>query len=477
MTIRRKLLLTMALILAFVALLGITNYHSLTMIRNRLALAESMDDLGVSISDMRRSEKNYLLYHDEISARDWIAQIKLTRRAIQDKSAELTALEGEDYRRRLIDDFSAYEALAQKLVAIPSEEVKAEDVRAQGQKVYSYSSGIIHAERGRINMSISSSRQIFVVSLFIVMMSGLAGVVILMRDLLRPLARIERATRRVSEGNYVSIEGVPSHDEIGKLQKAFNRMVQQIEKHQEELVQAGKLASLGTLTSGVAHELNNPLNNISMMAQTFTQVYGSMSEEERLEFMRRIDQQCERAKEIVDNLLNFSRVHPRTFAFADIAQVVRDSLKMVENQLAVNKIDWEVKMPENLPSVRINANRIKQVLINILTNAVKAMPRGGRLVVEGALGDSGSYVDIAITDTGVGIPPAVLPHIFDPFFSTSEVGQGTGLGLSVSYGILKRHGGTIAVKSEPGAGSTFTVSLPVMAKEATDGEKAKDPGC
>jgi len=315
------------------------------------------------------------------------------------------------------------------------------------------------------------------VSLFIVIVSGLAGVVVIMRDLVRPLGKIERATRRISEGDYISIEGISSYNEIGKLQRAFNHMVQQIEKNQEELVQAGKLASLGTLTSGVAHELNNPLNNISMMAQTFTQVYGSMSEEERLELMARIDQQCERAKEVVDNLLNFSRVHPRTFAFSDIAQVIRESVKMVGNQLAVNNIAWEVKMPENLPAVRINSNRIKQVLVNILTNAIKAMPRGGRLVVAAALGDSDSHVDIAITDTGMGISPAVLPHIFDPFFTTSEVGQGTGLGLSVSYGILKRHGGAIAVKSTPGVGSTFTVRLPIMAKEATDGEKAKNPDC
>jgi two-component system NtrC family sensor kinase len=464
MTIRRKLLLTMALVLAFVALLGVTNYYSLAMIRNRLALVESMDDLGVAISDMRRAEKNYLLYHDEISARDWIDQVALTHRAIQDKSAELTALEGEDYCRRLTDDFSTYEALARHLVASTGDAVEAEDVRAQGQKVYSYSRGIIHAERERIDALTKSSGRISMASLFIVMISGLAGVVIVMRDLVRPLARIERATRRVSAGDYISIEGVRSNNEIGRLQKAFNHMVQQIEKHQEELVQADKLASLGTLTSGVTHELNNPLNNISMMAQTFTQVYESMTDRERLEFMTQIDGQCERAKEIVDNLLDFSRVHPRTFAFADIGQVVRESLEMVGNQLAVSNIECEVKMPADLPSVHINANRIKQVLINILTNAIKAMPRGGRLIVEAALVDSHGCVDIAITDTGVGITPAALPHIFDPFFSTSEVGQGTGLGLSVSYGILKRHGGSIVVKSETGVGSTFTVSLPVMTR-------------
>jgi two-component system NtrC family sensor kinase len=190
--------------------------------------------------------------------------------------------------------------------------------------------------------------------------------------------------------------------------------------------------------------------------------------------MSQIDIQCERARDIVVNLLDFSRVRPRTFAFADIGQVVRESLKLVENELAMNNIECALKMPAELPSVHVNANRIKQVLINILTNAVKAMPKGGRLLVEVDLAGDLRYVNVGITDTGVGIPPEVLPRIFDPFFTTHEVGQGTGLGLSVSYGIIKRHGGTISVRSEPGKGSTFTVALPVLQEGSDDGEQTQD---
>jgi two-component system NtrC family sensor kinase len=475
MTIRRKLLLIIALILIFVALLGITSYRSLVTIRNRLRLVESMDDLGVSISDMRRGEKNYLLYQDAASATDWIAQVDLTRQAIQDKAAELTGLEGKDYCRHLTSDFSIYENLARRLIASPGSNLEADRVRVQGHKMYDYSRGIIHAERARIDTMTRSSYRVFVVSLLIVAIAGLAGVLIIMRDVVRPLAKIERATIQVSEGNYVPIPGIYAHDEIGKLQKAFNHMVQQIEKHQEELVQAGKLSSLGTLTSGVAHELNNPINNISMIAQTFVQHYDSLSEKERLEFMSQIDGQCERAKEIVDGLLDFSRVRPRTFTFADVGEVVRKSLKLVGNQLAVSKIECEFRTHERLPPVRMSAHRIEQVLVNIFTNAIKAMSGGGQLLVEASVGDKGRFVEIAITDTGAGIPPAILPHVFDPFFTTSQAGQGVGLGLSVSYGIIKRHGGTIAVKSDVGAGSTFSVRLPVVEREASDGGQTEDP--
>jgi signal transduction histidine kinase len=474
MTIRNKLLLTMTLLLAFLTVNGIAYYRSLVTIRNRLTLVESIDDLGVAISDIRRAEKNYLLYQDKISARDWIAQIELTRDGIKNKSAELTELEGENYYRMLTDDFSAYATLSRELVSSKDSGINAGRIRAQGQKVYNYSRAIISAERVRIDKIIKSSKRIFFISILIIIFSWLAGVVIIARDIVAPLTKIGRATRQVSEGNYVRIDGIHSHDETGKLAEAFNHMVRQIEKHQDELVQAGKLASLGTLTSGVAHELNNPLNNISMIAQTYQQLYDSLDDKERIDFMAQIDAQCERAREIVDNLLNFSRVRPKTHASADIGTVIRESLKLVENQFAVSGVECKLSMPAESLTVHINANRIKQVLINLFTNAVKAMPKGGWLLVDVALSDDSRYVNITVTDTGVGIPPDVLPYIFDPFFTTSEVGRGTGLGLSVSYGIIKRHGGTITVKSELDKGSAFTVALPVMEKEGEDGGQSKD---
>jgi two-component system, NtrC family, sensor kinase len=476
MNIQGKLLLAMTAVLALVTLFGLAYHRSLLTVRDRLLLLENIDDLGVAASDMRRAEKNYLLYHDESTRRAWIAQVDLTRRAIQEKTAEMTKLAGAAYCEKLTSSISAYAALAQDLVSSRGGEADAEKTRAQGQKVYEYSRGIVRAERERMDAMIRVSHRIFLVSLFVILVAGLTGALLIARNIVAPLRKIEKATRQASEGTYATIDGVFAHDEIGKLVMAFNHMVKQIEEHQEELVQSGKLASIGTLTSGVAHELNNPLNNISMIAQTYLHLYDSLGDKERLDFMSQIDAQCERARDIVVNLLDFSRVRPRTFAVADIGRVVKESLKLVENQLAMNNIECVLKMPEGLPSVHVNANRIKQVLINVLTNAIQAMPKGGRLTVEVALAGDLHHVNVAITDTGVGIPPEVLPRIFDPFFTTNQVGQGTGLGLSVSYGIIKRHGGTLSVRSEPGKGSTFTVALPVLEEESDDGEQAQDTG-
>jgi len=476
MTIRTKLLLSLTAVLVFVTCLGLVYNVSLGSIRHRLQLLESIDDLGVAISDMRRAEKNYLLYRDRTSEQEWIDQVAATGKAIRDKATELTKLEGEAYHARLTESFASYAALAHGLVSAPGDEAKAEQTRTQGKKVFQYARGIIRAERERMDAITRSSRRVFLVSLGIILLAGLAGAAIIARDIVAPLSKMERATRSVSEGRYLPIDGIRHQDEIGKLARAFNHMIKQIETHQDELVQAGKLASLGTLTSGVAHELNNPINNISMLAQTYVQLYASLTDEERIDFMSQIDGQCERAREIVVNLLDFSRVRPKTYEFSDIGSVVGESLKLVANQIAVNNIECDVEMPVDLPPVHVNANRIKQVIINLLTNAIKAMPHGGRLMVEGAPSEDRRYVKITIRDTGVGISATVLPHIFDPFFTTGEVGQGTGLGLSVSYGIIKRHGGTISVESEPGAGSAFTVALPVKRQEVRDGQQAQDPG-
>ena len=477
MTIRKKLLLTLTLVLIFVTGLGLVYNASLQSIHNRLKLVESIDDLGVLISEVRRAEKNVLLYRNRKDEQDWIQRIELTRVAIQDKAVELTRLEGKDYYDSLTKAFNSYETLARRVVAGRADDAQAALVRTLGKKVFQYARGIIRAERTRIDAIASSSYRLFLISLVAIILAGLAGAFVIARDIVAPLSKMERAALSVSEGSYLPIEGIDKQDEIGKLARAFNHMIKQIETHQDELVQAGKLASLGTLTSGVAHELNNPINNISMLAQTYIQLYATLSEAERIDFMSQVDGQCDRAREIVVNLLDFSRVRPKTHAFAEIGGVVKESLQLVANQIALNNVEYMLDLADDLPPVHVNANRIKQVIINILTNAIKAMPHGGRLLVRGALSADGRFVDVTIRDSGVGIAPTVLPHIFDPFFTTSEVGQGTGLGLSVSYSIIKRHGGTISVQSEPGAGSAFTVSLPVMKKEEVgDGEQAQDPG-
>ncbi len=476
MSITTKLLLTLAAGLVFVILLSLLYYANLVTIRSRLALVESMDDLGVAVGEMRRAEKNELLYHDRTSADELSAQIEHTREAIRDKAAELIKLEGTGYVEALERDVSLYADLARSLVTGEAAADGADRLRERGQAVERTSRGIVHAERERIDRMIVASHRTLLFSLVAVLGFGAAAVLVVSRLVVVPLRRIERATREVSEGRFVPIRGIRSRDEIGRLAIAFNHMAERIQRHQDELVRAGRLASLGTLTSGVAHELNNPLNNISMIAQTFVEHYHTLNEDERVEYMNEVDRQCERSRQIVGNLLDFSRVRGSERTRGDVNLLLGRSLKLVRNQLDLGNITAVLQTADELPPVLMNQHQIEQVLVNIFTNAVKAMPRGGNLRVDSGRSDDGTRVTIIVTDTGVGIPPEILPRIFDPFFTTSEVGGGTGLGLSVSYGIIKDHGGSIDVTSQPGKGSTFVISLPIDEGGTSGDRKAQDPG-
>jgi two-component system NtrC family sensor kinase len=169
-------------------------------------------------------------------------------------------------------------------------------------------------------------------------------------------------------------------------------------------------------------------------------------------------------REIVKNLLDFSKPKEANLREADINTIIRKTLKLMENTLDISNVETKLNLVERLPSVCIDESQIQQVLVNLIVNAVQSMPSGGTLFLASRHGRNGDSVEMTVMDTGKGIPPEFLPHIFDPFFSTKGVG-GTGLGLSVSYGIIKNHKGNIRVDSKVGVGTTFTIELPVYTPE------------
>jgi len=278
-------------------------------------------------------------------------------------------------------------------------------------------------------------------------------------NILRSLRQIERAANSISKGNFQRIEGVRLDDECGSVIEAINSMSEELRNREEQIIQSKKLASLGVLTAGVAHELTNPLNNISMIAQNYIEHYDQLDRENRIGLMKKVEEETERIEEIVRNLLDFSKPKSIDLKKADINDIIRDALRLTQNTLDVSNIDLKLTL-EPLPLIFIDAHQIQQCLVNLIINAVQAMSPGGVLTIETRLGESKRFLEIDVRDTGRGIRPEHLPHLFDPFFSTKGVG-GTGLGLSVSYGIIKKHKGNIRVKSEVGVGTTFTIELPM----------------
>jgi signal transduction histidine kinase len=233
-----------------------------------------------------------------------------------------------------------------------------------------------------------------------------------------------------------------------------------------QLTQADKLSSIGLLAAGVAHEVNTPLAVISSYTQMLAKQLQSDSQKAAL--LDKITKQTFRASEIVNNLLNFSRTTGTEFAEISLNKVIADTLALLDHQFKVAGVQVESELHENLPPIQGSAGRLQQVFLNLFLNAKDAMAGGGVLNVATLNGD---FVSVRVTDTGSGIAQEHIHRIYDPFFTTKTspaAGQnrGTGLGLSVSYGIIQEHGGNIRVESRPGEGTTFTLDFPLVRKAA-----------
>jgi two-component system NtrC family sensor kinase len=229
---------------------------------------------------------------------------------------------------------------------------------------------------------------------------------------------------------------------------------------EEQMVQTEKLTSLGLLAAGVAHEVNTPLAVISNYIQMLAKQIPA--DDPRQKTIERIVKQTFRASEIVNNLLNFSRTGAAEFIEVDLNHVLEETLTLVQHPFKTAQVKVVKNYTEQLPTVLGSITRLQQVFLNLFMNARDAMPSGGMLEVR--TGAQNGSVEVEVTDTGQGIPPEHLHRIFDPFFTTKATGRGTGLGLSVSYGIIKEHAGKVDVRSTPGKGTSFRLEFPVARK-------------
>ena len=227
---------------------------------------------------------------------------------------------------------------------------------------------------------------------------------------------------------------------------------------EEQLQQREKLSSIGLLAAGVAHEVNTPLTGVSSYTQM---LLGMLNENDpKHALLQKVRTQAERATNIVNNLLNFSRTGSATeFAEVDVARVLDDTLQLLEPQLRRSQIEIVRSYGTDAPEAYANAGKLQQVFTNLILNARDAIPDGGQIIVATGTAEDGSLL-VEITDTGIGIAPENIAKIYDPFYTTKGVGQGTGLGLAVSYGIVQEHGGHISVDSTPGRGTIFHITLP-----------------
>jgi signal transduction histidine kinase len=235
---------------------------------------------------------------------------------------------------------------------------------------------------------------------------------------------------------------------------------------QARLLHQDKMMSLGRLAASVAHEINNPLSGILNYLRLMIRILerGTPGQAELARFgqhLALVESEAARCARIVSNLLTFARKHPVRDEAVRVEALIERCMVLSRHRLELENISWETRIPLDLPPVRGDANQLQQCLLNLIFNAVDAMDEGGRLTLA-ASREGGGAVAIAVQDTGCGIPARDLPHLFEPFFTTKPDGQGTGLGLSTTYGIVERHGGSIAVQSRERQGTTFTIRLPAL---------------
>ncbi len=276
----------------------------------------------------------------------------------------------------------------------------------------------------------------------------------------RPVRMLVDGTKRVAEGDLDHEIAARSNNEIGDLAQSFNQMTRHLRDTQSQLVQSAKMVSLGKLAAGVAHEINNPLTSVLTFSHLMLE--DTVQDDAWHDELETIVRETMRCRDIVRGLLDFARQAIPQKKPVFLNSLIEATLILVEKQIAFQNIKVNRELASGLPEVMVDTNQIQQVFMNILLNAADSMPGRGTITVRTRLSSDGKYVEVEFEDTGCGIPPADLERLFEPFFSTKE-GKGTGLGLAVSYGIVKSHGGAIDVKSKVGTGSVFTMKIPIEA--------------
>ncbi len=514
MSLQKKIILSFLISSTLIGVLAIFAYVNFIEIRKEIRYLELSDTLRSKTLQLRRHEKNFFLYRDvkEIeSVHAYMDEIRgiLAENRRLDATGSIVSLQEklaeyherfrkiETYTWKFLDaiavlkkqhpGYSAFYPVIESTflesplvnadlltrlfrISTDSEtitllrDIDAEiiSLRKNGEEILAVSKNLDSSARSKVDRTISISQTALLILFPLFLVVGLTALFVIIHSAVRNLKILASAIEKTGKGAFLSLPVPAKLDEVGVLINAFNRMEddlvardREISEKNEELHQSRKLASLGTLASGVAHELNNPLNNIYLAAQILTREIDTETCPGIIrETVGDIYSQTLRVKRIVSDLLAFAREKPPELAQVDIAELIRGLLQQMDTAGDLQGIRWSVDAAPGM-AVRVDRHMMEQVFINLVTNAVDAMQGSGDLVIR--IAPSDGHVKITVSDTGMGMPQEKLQRIFDPFFTTKE--KGTGLGLAIVYSIIEKHKGRIDAESEPGKGTTFTITL------------------
>jgi two-component system NtrC family sensor kinase len=438
-------------------------------------LLERAGNFEFEIQQARRFEKNYFLYGTNLY--DALNNAQNAQNLLRDFEKELRQVIGNHAYELMTYNLARYIESLEKLRSIDSTDKESaakmklaieSELRNFGAAMVANASNAIDQERLRVQTWLRSSWIVALSALGFTLFLEILIVTFIARQIIRPFNRFEKYTMRIAAGDFSLITPKRRYrDEFTNLAIALNRMLSELKKREDQLIQSRKLAAVGNLTAGIAHELNNPLNNISLTTEALIDEYDDWDKNTILKMLRDIFSQVERASNTVANLLDFTHRDQDSFEKVGLRNVLERTIKLIANEIRLSQVQLHVDCDANLPPIMGNQDNLQQVFLNLFINALQAMPDGGTLRVR-AYAENDS-LKVIVSDTGVGIPKEHIDSVFDPFFTTKEIGKGTGLGLSVSYGIIRKHRGTISVESEVGKGTSFTIVIPYT-------EKVRDAG-
>jgi len=430
--------------------------------------------------EMRRYEKNLFLFGEHDESGELSALRDAGEQLLRDERSRLIHVAEPGELDRYADALVRY---GQLLAAYRPEDDGSSDqqdaIRGLGQELSAISQALVQRERALLGESVSQSRWALLISSLLV---GIAVVAVgrgFSRAVVRPLQRLQQELARIADGRIAKLMPLSNDQEIVAVTGTFNRMLDELELRRRRLLHAERLAAMGVLAAGVAHEVNNPLSNISSSAQLLREELGTAGREQVEEWAAQIVAETERASRIISALAEFGRPHEFQVQPTFLRELIDKTLLLLKGQLRRSGAQVDVDVDPHL-RVMADSQRLQQVFINLIRNAILAAVDGGLQLrikageptdLEGLLDarnlvigepecGSGPVLQIEVSDNGPGIPAEILPRVFDPFFTTREPGTGMGLGLYIVQEIVQQHGGCIAILSEQGAGTRVLLRLP-----------------
>ncbi len=473
-SLQNKLTFGYLLVAMLTLAVSLYTFEETRVLEQRVLLGERVTELFDTALEIRRFERNYFLHREEADRLENARYINDLHRLLDTAEADFTRLGVSDSVGTLRAELASYAQLIQRYAQTDPHELTSRStleaqIRVVGKRIVGVAETAAGSERSQVRHLLASFRMVLVVTIvtLALLMIGIGQA--LSRRVVQPLKRMEEGVDAIEQGKRDKLL-VPSDDrELVAVVSAFNHLMRELEQRQRNMLRAEKLAALGTLVSGVAHELNNPLSNIWSSCQILLEELNEADPAAQRELLLQIDDQCERARNIVRSLLDFARDQPLRMQPVVLRQLVNETLSFLKAEVGAD-VRIQVEIPADL-SVVADRQRLQQVCLNLIKNALQAVGTAGLVsiaahrVVDGevfpvACPVQGAAVDLIFGDSGPGIAAEVLPRVFDPFFTTKDVGHGMGLGLFIVREIIEQHAGCIAVESEPGRFTTFHIRLP-----------------